>query len=79
MFDPAKVQDNATFDDPHHYATGFAWVLVNGLADRAEDAVHDAWIRASVQLARFEWRSALKTWLTGILLNCIRERRPRAT
>ena len=31
IFDPAKVQDNATFDDPHHYATGFRWVLVNGV------------------------------------------------
>jgi len=31
VFDPAKVQDNATFEDPHHYATGFAWVLINGV------------------------------------------------
>ena len=31
IFDPAQVQDVATFDDPHHYATGFAWVLVNGV------------------------------------------------
>jgi N-acyl-D-amino-acid deacylase len=31
VFDPAKVQDNATFEDPHRYATGFAWVLVNGV------------------------------------------------
>ena len=31
IFDPEKVQDRATFDDPHHYATGFAWVLVNGV------------------------------------------------
>jgi len=32
VFDPAKVQDNATYNDPHHYATGFAWVFVNGVA-----------------------------------------------
>ena len=31
IFDPAKVEDRATFEDPHHYATGFAWVLVNGV------------------------------------------------
>ncbi|HZO83730.1 MAG TPA: amidohydrolase family protein, partial [Verrucomicrobiae bacterium] len=31
IFGPAKVQDNATFEDPHHYATGFRWVLVNGV------------------------------------------------
>jgi len=30
VFDPATVKDNSTYDDPHHYATGFAFVLVNG-------------------------------------------------
>ncbi len=32
VFDPEKVQDNATFTEPHHYATGFRLVLVNGQA-----------------------------------------------
>ncbi len=31
VFDPVKIQDLATFNDPHHYATGLAWVLVNGV------------------------------------------------
>jgi N-acyl-D-amino-acid deacylase len=31
IFDPARVQDEARFDDPHHYASGFMWVLVNGV------------------------------------------------
>src|SRR5438128_8191855 len=31
VFDPAKVQDHASFEDPHHYATGFAYVFVNGV------------------------------------------------
>lgn len=32
IFDPAKVQDHATFADPHHYATGVRDVFVNGVA-----------------------------------------------
>ena len=32
VFDPDKVQDQSTYADPHHYATGFAWVFVNGVA-----------------------------------------------
>ncbi len=30
-FDPAKIEDNATFESPHRYATGVAHVLVNGV------------------------------------------------
>ncbi|MSU20091.1 MAG: D-aminoacylase [Pedosphaera sp.] len=30
IFDPAQVRDNATFADPHHYATGLRDVIVNG-------------------------------------------------
>ncbi len=38
VFDPAKVQDESTFGEPHHYATGFAWVLVNGVPVVKKDA-----------------------------------------
>jgi len=37
VFDPAKVQDRATFEDPHHYATGFEAVFVNGVEVVAQD------------------------------------------
>lgn len=37
VFDPAKVQDNATFESPHQYATGFAYVFVNGAAVVKDD------------------------------------------
>jgi dihydroorotase/N-acyl-D-amino-acid deacylase len=30
VFDPAKVRDLATFERPHQYAEGFAYVIVNG-------------------------------------------------
>lgn len=32
IFDPEKIQDVATFNDPHHYATGIVHVFVNGVA-----------------------------------------------
>ena len=30
LFDPARVQDKATFAKPHQYSEGFDYVLVNG-------------------------------------------------
>jgi N-acyl-D-amino-acid deacylase len=37
VFNPATVQENATFSDPHHYATGFAAVIVNGVVVVKDD------------------------------------------
>lgn len=31
IFDPATVRDTSTYTDPHHYAEGFHYVLVNGV------------------------------------------------
>ena len=32
VFDPEKIQDHATFEKPHQYATGILHVIVNGVA-----------------------------------------------
>ena len=37
VFDPARVQDRATFTEPHQYATGFKHVFVNGIEVVKED------------------------------------------
>jgi N-acyl-D-amino-acid deacylase len=31
VFDPARVQDKATYTQPHQYSEGFDYVLVNGV------------------------------------------------
>jgi N-acyl-D-amino-acid deacylase len=30
IFNPAMVRDLATFENPHQYAAGFSFVIVNG-------------------------------------------------
>ena len=58
---------------PRLYA--MALRLSAGRADQADDIVQIAWLRAARHLDRFEWRSSLATWLTGITINCARETR----
>ena len=31
IFDPATIKDHATFAEPHQYATGMSYVVVNGV------------------------------------------------
>ena len=42
LFDPAEVDDNATFTDPHQYSEGFDYVIVNGVVAVADGKVSDA-------------------------------------
>ncbi len=50
VFDPEKIQDTATFENPHQYPKGIAWVLVNGQV--VVDHGSDAGVRPGVFLAR---------------------------
>ena len=49
----------------------------SGDSAAAEDDVQEAWIRAAERLRGFRFESALRTWLMGILVNCVRESRRR--
>jgi N-acyl-D-amino-acid deacylase len=42
IFDPDKVADTATFEDPHHYAVGFSDIIVNGTPVIREGTLTDA-------------------------------------
>lgn len=61
---------------PYLYA--LAYRLLGGAGAEAEDAIQEAWVRAAARLAAFDGRSALRTWLAGIVVNCCREQRRRA-
>lgn len=52
----------------------FALRLTAGNEDVSADLVHDAWVRAVPRLPSFEWRSQLRTWLSGFVLSLWRER-----
>jgi RNA polymerase sigma-70 factor, ECF subfamily len=72
-----RAGDEAAFRElyrrhsPRLYA--LALRLAGGSEADAQDAVQDTWIRACGTLAGFEWRSSLRTWLAGILINRSRE------
>ena len=42
LFDPSKVADKATFDNPHQYSEGFDLVVVNGLITVKDGSLLDA-------------------------------------
>lgn len=56
--------------------------LVGKMNGDAEDVIQATWVRAIENLDGFRWDSTLRTWLTGIAINCSREfvrRRNRST
>ncbi|MEO1051002.1 MAG: RNA polymerase sigma factor [Bacteroidota bacterium] len=57
---------------PHLYQMALRLTQDDSLSD---ELIQEMWVIAIRKLAEFQWRSALKTWLTGILVNLYRNHR----
>ena len=57
---------------PHLYRMA---LRLTGDTDLSEELIQQTWVTAIRKLAGFEWRSELRTWLTGILINLYRNLR----
>jgi RNA polymerase sigma-70 factor, ECF subfamily len=72
--------DEAAFEElVSRYHGGLLRLAFNYVRDRgtAEDVVQETWLQVLASLDRFQGRSALKTWVHGILINVARARRRR--
>ena len=71
------ARDEAAFRALYRRHTPALWPMalrmVGGSEESAREVIQETWLRAAGQLPRFRWESALRTWLTGIALNCARE------
>jgi len=54
-----------------------AWRLGGLQAPDVEDVIQETWLRAARSLGQFRFQSTLRTWLTGVLINCMHEARRR--
>jgi RNA polymerase sigma-70 factor (ECF subfamily) len=54
-----------------------AWRLGGLQAADVEDVIQETWLRAARGLAQFRFQSTLRTWLTSVLINCVREAQRR--
>lgn len=61
------------YDEHTPYLYQLALRLTGGDAPLAEDCVHDVWVRVVTRWSSFEQRSSLRTWLSGFVVNRIRE------
>lgn len=52
---------------------GLAFRLCGWDKPAADDLLQETWVAAIQQLEKFQWRSELSTWLTGILINLHRK------
>jgi RNA polymerase sigma factor (sigma-70 family) len=63
----------ALYDRHSPYLYRLALRLAGGDESAAEEMVHEAWVRAATRFSQFDWRSSLRTWLSGFVVNCRRE------
>lgn len=54
-----------------------AWRIGGLPASDVEDVIQETWLRAARRLDQFRFQSALRTWLTSVLINCLHEARRR--
>ena len=47
--------------------------LTGGKEADAQDLIQEMWIQACRSFHKFRWKSKLRTWLSGILVNCFRD------
>lgn len=59
VFDPESIQDHATFDRPHRYATGVHHVFVNGVQVLREGEHTGAFPGRALRLVRLDTRDSL--------------------
>ena len=72
----ARTRGEADFRELYRRHTPAVFGLLRRLTRRREDAAdltQEMWIRAAARVGSFAGGSAVRTWLTGIALNCYRE------
>ena len=71
------TRDEQTFKKIYRRHTSALYLLAlrltGGAEADAQDALQETWVRACRKFSGFKWNSKLRTWLSGILINCIRE------
>jgi RNA polymerase sigma-70 factor (ECF subfamily) len=72
-----RLGDEAAFRTLYRRHTPPVYALVvrmlGDASAEADDVLQDAWMRAVRALPRFRWESTLRTWITGIAVNRVRE------
>lgn len=74
-----RRRDEAAFRELYRRHSPALYALLSRLCgfdrEEAQDALQDTWIRACRGLVAFRWESSLRTWLCGIAIMRLRERR----